>query len=127
MSMIAYNQERKERELYHYTTNNRGENWILHPTSMLMETYNFKTDFVDTNRGWILVDNQNLYRTESDTTVLELIATVKDITGLKNSSQKIGHFDFVNHHVGWIIIYVEGEQRLYKTLNGGSTWIRLNL
>jgi hypothetical protein len=29
---------------------------------------------------------------------LELIATVKDITGLKNSSQKIGHFDFANHH-----------------------------
>jgi photosystem II stability/assembly factor-like uncharacterized protein len=127
MSMIAYHQENEEAALYHYTTNNRGEKWVPHYLRSKLKGYSYlKTDFVDINNGWISVNSENLYRVASDLTQWKLISTLEDITGLKNTSQKIGHFDFVNHHVGWVKVGVEGEVRVYKTVDSGANWTRIN-
>lgn len=117
-----------KQKLYYYITRDNGASWIPYfLTNMGLKDFNVKADFVNTAQGWVSFDSNNLYRVDTSTVELwELAATVENITGLDTKVQKISGFDFVNEKVGWVTVYVENEQRLYQTIDGGTNWTRLN-
>lgn len=105
-----------------YVTHDGGATW--QPTTVVAAPANV-TDFIDMNHGWVAGGTAIYMTVDGGQTWTK--ALINNIPGLRDSSAFVT-LDFVSTRAGGGIVYdyYQGQYFLYKTVDGGHTWTRIN-
>ena len=96
-----------------YLTNNGGDTWTLTPT-LIPEAG--QSDFISADEA-IIYDGEQFYVTRD---AARTWATVSPNIVFGDS---FAAMDFVNLESGWIITVAEDQRALYRTQDGGASWL----
>jgi photosystem II stability/assembly factor-like uncharacterized protein len=96
-----------------YLTNNGGDTWTLTPT-LIPEAG--QSDFISANEA-IIYNGEQFYVTRD---AARTWATVSPNIVFGDS---FAAMDFVNLESGWIITVAEDQRALYRTQDGGASWL----
>ena len=103
------------RDLFIYSTHNGGATWSISPTFVHQGK---NTDFVSMNDG-IIWDLTGMFHTTHNAGT-----SWSNVTPNINFGDDMPDMDFVSMSTGWLIQnQVNGSTPLYRTSDGGTTWI----
>jgi photosystem II stability/assembly factor-like uncharacterized protein len=105
-------------------TTNGGTNWNLLTTTVPVDQYLYKVDFIDVNTGWVFANSTNsggnIWKTTNGGTNWSL-----QNSGLVGTQQVMYSADMVDASTGWFVNEAPGKP--YKTTNGGTNWVQQSL
>jgi len=96
-----------------YVTNDRGDTWTLTPT-LIPEAGN--SDFISADEA-ILFNGEHFYVTRDGARTWATVSP--DIV----FGDSFATMDFVTPNSGWVITIAEEQHALYRTHDGGATWL----
>lgn len=101
------------------STHDGGSTWTfgkVYPLGPMIGSYMVPYDFIDEKHGW-MVYNGEIYESSDGT------LSWKKITVLNH----VVEISFVDSQIGWAITSDANGEQIYKTMNSGNSWEKLNL
>jgi photosystem II stability/assembly factor-like uncharacterized protein len=96
-----------------YTTNNAGNTWTLTPTLIPNAG---ESDFMSAEEA-IIYNGEQFYVTR------DAASTWTTISPNIVFGDSFDAMDFVNPNSGWVVTVADNHRSLYRTLDGGATWL----